>query len=90
MSAPSPRPPTDIVTMLRRHAHDRPAAACLCFGDDCQSFAELDARRAHRILGLLDAEGLGQAILAVPRATDIPEEFTRLARVTVRDGTVEA
>jgi DNA replication and repair protein RecF len=53
-------------------------------------FAELDARRAHRILGLLDAEGLGQAILAVPRATDIPEEFTRLARVTVRDGAVLA
>ena len=52
-------------------------------------FAELDARRAHRILGLLDAEGLGQAILAVPRATDIPDEFTRLARVTVRDGAVE-
>ena len=53
-------------------------------------FAELDARRAHRILGLLDADGLGQAVLAVPRATDIPEEFTRLARVTVRDGAVEA
>lgn len=53
-------------------------------------FAELDARRAHRILGLLDAEGIGQAVLAVPRATDIPEEFTRLARITVRDGAVEA
>jgi DNA replication and repair protein RecF len=52
-------------------------------------FAELDARRAHRILGLLDADGLGQAILAVPRATDIPEEFTRLARVTVRDGAAD-
>lgn len=52
-------------------------------------FAELDARRAHRILGLLDAAGIGQAILAVPRAADIPEELTRLARVTVRDGAIE-
>jgi DNA replication and repair protein RecF len=53
-------------------------------------FAELDARRAHRILGLLDAAGLGQAILAVPRAADIPAELTRLERVTVRDGVVGA
>ena len=44
---------------------------------------------ASRILGLLDAAGIGQAILAVPRAADIPEELTRLARITVRDGAVE-
>jgi recombinational DNA repair ATPase RecF len=53
-------------------------------------FAELDARRAHRILGLLDEAGIGQAILAVPRLADIPRELTRLERVTVRDGVVGA
>ncbi len=53
-------------------------------------FAELDARRAHRILGLLDEAGIGQAILAVPRAADIPPELTRLQRVTVRDGALGA
>ncbi len=51
-------------------------------------FAELDARRAHRILDLLGAAGLGQTVLAVPRASDIPAEFTELERATVRDGVV--
>ncbi|HLV24885.1 MAG TPA: DNA replication and repair protein RecF [Gemmatimonadales bacterium] len=49
-------------------------------------FAELDARRAERILGLLGESGLGQVLLAVPREADIPEEFTRLERMLVRDG----
>ena len=49
-------------------------------------FAELDARRAHRILELLGAAGLGQTLLVVPRATDIPEELTRLTRTTICDG----
>ncbi len=53
-------------------------------------FAELDARRARRILDLLGEAGLGQAILAVPRASDIPDEFTGLDRATVRDGVVGA
>jgi DNA replication and repair protein RecF len=53
-------------------------------------FAELDARRAHRILGLLDEAGIGQAILAVPRAADIPAELTRLECVTIRDGVLGA
>lgn len=51
-------------------------------------FAELDARRAERILGLLDEAGLGQVLLAVPRVADIPSEFTRLERVGIRDGEV--
>ncbi|GJG85094.1 DNA replication and repair protein RecF [Gemmatimonadetes bacterium T265] len=51
-------------------------------------FAELDARRAHRILDLLGEAGLGQAVIAVPRAGDIPDEFTGLERATVRDGVV--
>jgi DNA replication and repair protein RecF len=49
-------------------------------------FAELDARRAHRILDVVRARGLGQTVLAVPRPTDIPPELTRLERWTIRDG----
>jgi DNA replication and repair protein RecF len=49
-------------------------------------FAELDARRAHRILELLGDVGMGQTILVVPRPTDIPPELTRLERTTIRDG----
>jgi DNA replication and repair protein RecF len=51
-------------------------------------FAELDARRAHRILGLLGEVGLGQTVLVVPRASDIPSELTRLACRTIRDGVI--
>lgn len=49
-------------------------------------FAELDARRAERILGLLEEAGLAQVLLAVPRVADIPAEFTRLERVGIREG----
>ena len=49
-------------------------------------FAELDARRAHRILELLDTAGLGQTILVVPRESDIPAELTRLERRRIVNG----
>lgn len=49
-------------------------------------FAELDARRARRILELLSAEERGQTIVAVPREDDVPEAFTRLERWRVDDG----
>ncbi|MDB4905643.1 MAG: replication and repair protein recF [Gemmatimonadetes bacterium] len=49
-------------------------------------FAELDVRRSTRILELLAAEGLGQTILAVPRAGDIPRELSALERLRVVDG----
>jgi DNA replication and repair protein RecF len=49
-------------------------------------FAELDLRRTVRILELLQGAGRGQTILAVPRATDIPSDLTRLDRWRVRDG----
>ncbi|HEX6059393.1 MAG TPA: DNA replication and repair protein RecF [Gemmatimonadaceae bacterium] len=52
-------------------------------------FAELDARRAHRILELLARSGLGQTVLTVPRASDIPQELTSLERMTIRDGVLE-
>ncbi len=51
-------------------------------------FAELDARRSARILGLLTRDGLGQTMLAVPRESDIPPQLTRLERLYVQDGVV--
>jgi DNA replication and repair protein RecF len=49
-------------------------------------FAELDARRAVRVLDLFVHEGLGQVILAVPRAGDIPPGLTGLERWQITDG----
>ena len=52
-------------------------------------FAELDRRRASRVLSLLDdasARGLGQTVLCVPREEEIPAAFTRLERWRVADG----
>ena len=51
-------------------------------------FAELDARRSSRILGLLRDAGLGQTVLAVPRSSDIPPELTRLERWRVSAGEI--
>lgn len=56
----------------------RYAAEPLLLLDD--PFAELDLRRSSRILELLRDAGLGQTMLAVPRASDIPPELTRLER----------
>jgi DNA replication and repair protein RecF len=53
-------------------------------------FAELDARRAARILELLGDSGAAhQTILAVPRTDDIPREMTALPRFHIVDGAVE-
>lgn len=52
-------------------------------------FAELDRRRAARVLALLDdasSQGVGQTILCVPREDEIPAAFTRLERWRVVDG----
>ena len=49
-------------------------------------FAELDQRRTVRILELLQGEGRGQTILAVPRPTDIPADLTPLERWRVHQG----
>lgn len=51
-------------------------------------FAELDADRSARILGLLGRRGLGQVILAVPRTEDIPRALTGLQTVRVHQGTL--
>ena len=52
-------------------------------------FAELDVRRSANVLSLLSRDGLGQTILAVPRESDIPREFTGLARARVAAGVVD-
>jgi DNA replication and repair protein RecF len=49
-------------------------------------FAELDARRAVRILELLSRSAAGQTILAVPKASDIPPGMFRLERRHIVDG----
>jgi len=51
-------------------------------------FAELDARRATRVLALLREVGIGQILLAVPRDSDIPVELTDLPRYRVAAGSV--
>jgi DNA replication and repair protein RecF len=63
---------------------DHVGAAPLFLLDD--PFAELDERRAHRILGVLQGHGIGQTFLAVPRASDIPAEMTQLERWSITDG----
>ncbi|MFL5464893.1 MAG: DNA replication/repair protein RecF [Gemmatimonadaceae bacterium] len=67
---------------LRAHAGAEP----LLLLDD--PFAELDIRRAARILVLLEERGLGQTILVVPREADIPPGLMRLDRLQIRDGSV--
>ncbi len=51
-------------------------------------FAELDARRSGKILALLRDAGLGQTILVVPRATDIPPELLDLERRRIHSGVI--
>jgi DNA replication and repair protein RecF len=51
-------------------------------------FAELDERRAHRILNVLQTHAIGQTFLAVPRPSDIPSEMTQLERWSITAGTL--
>ena len=69
---------------LRDHAGAEP----MLLLDD--PFAELDIRRAGRILVMLEERGLGQTILVVPREADIPPGLMRLDRLQIRDGAVNA
>jgi DNA replication and repair protein RecF len=68
---------------LRDHAGAEP----LLLLDD--PFAELDIRRAARILLMLERRGLGQTILVVPREADIPPGLMRLDRLQIRNGVVK-
>jgi DNA replication and repair protein RecF len=67
---------------LRDHAGAEP----LLLLDD--PFAELDIRRAARILLMLEKRGLGQTILVVPREADIPPGLMKLDRLRMEDGVV--
>ena len=69
---------------LRDHAGAEPVLLL----DD--PFAELDIRRAARILLMLEKRGLGQTILVVPREADIPPGLMRLDRLRMRDGAISA
>jgi DNA replication and repair protein RecF len=69
---------------LRDHAGAEPVLLL----DD--PFAELDIRRAARILLMLEKRGLGQTILVVPREADIPPGLMRLDRLLMRNGIVSA
>ena len=51
-------------------------------------FAELDERRSACVLSLLGEAEIEQVVLAVPRASEIPADFTRLARFTIVDGAI--
>jgi DNA replication and repair protein RecF len=52
-------------------------------------FAELDVKRSAKILELLHGPRMGQTILVVPRASDIPPELTGLERRTVHAGVID-
>jgi DNA replication and repair protein RecF len=69
---------------LRDHAGAEPVLLL----DD--PFAELDIRRAAKILLMLERRGLGQTILAVPREADIPPGLMRLDRLKVRHGVISS
>ena len=66
--------------------HERLGAAPLFLLDD--PFAELDARRSSRILDLLAEQGMGQTLLTVPRASDIPPALSSRARWRITAGVV--
>ena len=65
---------------------ERAGRAPLLLLDD--PFAELDTRRAKRILEWLSREGRGQTVMAVPRESEIPSELTSLERMRVTGGAV--
>ena len=65
---------------------ERAGRAPLLLLDD--PFAELDTRRAKRILEWLSREGRGQTVMAVPRESEIPGELTSLERMRVTAGAV--
>jgi DNA replication and repair protein RecF len=68
---------------LRDHAGAEP----LLLLDD--PFAELDIRRAGKILVMLEERGLGQTILVVPREADIPPGLMGLDRLQITDGSIK-
>jgi len=70
-------------TVLRRRG--RPALLLL---DDV--FAELDAARSERVLGLLDRTAAGQVILTAPKEADVRFRHDRLSRWRILGGRIHA
>ena len=52
-------------------------------------FAELDRSRVERILAMLRRMEDVQRVLVVPRADEVPPDFTALERWTIRDGVID-
>ncbi|TVP42441.1 MAG: DNA replication and repair protein RecF [Gemmatimonadales bacterium] len=69
-------------TVLRRRG--RPALLLL---DDV--FAELDADRSERVLGLLDRTAAGQVVLTAPKDADVRFRHDRLPRWRISGGRIE-
>ena len=86
-SAGQQRTAAIVLRMLEAETFtERTGRAPLFLLDD--PFAELDARRAARILELLAGAGLGQTMLAVPRETEIPAALTSLDRLHIAGGAI--
>lgn len=84
-SAGQQRTAAIVLRMLEAATHrDATGVEPLLLLDD--PFAELDRRRTGRILALLEEQGVGQCVLCVPREDEIPPQFTKLARWSVRAG----
>lgn len=75
-------------TLEAETIRDARAVAPVFLLDD--PFAELDERRAARVLGLLASIGVGQTILTVPRESDIPPGLSDLPRRRISGGAITA
>ncbi|MEO6444540.1 MAG: DNA replication and repair protein RecF [Gemmatimonadaceae bacterium] len=72
----------------RATLQERTARSPIILLDD--PFAELDPERSRRILEMLAHGAVGQTILVVPRADDVPHAYTSLERHHIADGVLDA
>lgn len=86
-SAGQQRTAAVTLRLLEAETYQRRSGSAPVFLMD-DPFAELDARRGAAIVQVLRDSAIGQTFLAVPKASDIPEGFTRLPRALVDDGVI--